>query len=343
MLAILTGAKKNIGDYLIGERAKALLTHYVDEEIVEIDRFKPINPHLETINKCTALLLCGGPAYTSDIYPNIYPLKDILEEIKVPIIPFGLGWSGSPFHQPLEFRFTDEAFGFLKSVHEKISFSSCRDVITESILNDKGLDNVIMTGCPVWYYLPDIDKSYEGLANPEKIVFSTGAKQSLVFQTFKLLKGIKKRFSNSKVYVTYHRGILPGKHTPLRKGISYTIISLYAKLLGFSVLDVSSNLSKIDFYADCDLHIGYRVHAHLDFLSRKKPSYLINEDGRGLGMVRSLKLPEFNYDQPNIVDSLFKQLELERKNNFLNFKETFQTMKTSFSGMLEFLGYLKGL
>ena len=40
----------------------------------------------------------------------------------------------------------------------------------------------------------------------------------------------------------------------------------------------------IDLYSNCDLHIGYRVHAHVFMTSIKKPSILIKEDGRGEGM-----------------------------------------------------------
>lgn len=34
-------------------------------------------------------------------------------------------------------------------------------------------------------------------------------------------------------------------------------------------------------YKDCDLHVGYRVHAHIFMSSISKPSILLAEDGRG--------------------------------------------------------------
>ena len=45
------------------------------------------------------------------------------------------------------------------------------------------------------------------------------------------------------------------------------------------VIDVSYDEKKIDMYLDFDLHIGYRVHAHIYFLSKSKPSILLHEDG----------------------------------------------------------------
>lgn len=40
----------------------------------------------------------------------------------------------------------------------------------------------------------------------------------------------------------------------------------------------------IDQYSKSDLHVGYRVHAHILASSISKPSILIAEDGRGKGL-----------------------------------------------------------
>ncbi len=37
-----------------------------------------------------------------------------------------------------------------------------------------------------------------------------------------------------------------------------------------------------------DLHIGYRVHTNIYFLSHRKPSILITEDSRGKGLLDTL-------------------------------------------------------
>lgn len=343
MIAILTGAKKNIGDFLIGDRAKNLLKKYVDEDVLEINRFSEITPFLDKINQSKALILCGGPAYTADFYPNIYNLSEIIEQIKVPIIPFGLGWTGKPFHQPSKFKFTTTALQFAKDIHQAIEFSSCRDVLTKEILLQNGIENVKMTGCPVWYHLDSFHKKFRQLEKPKRIIISTGANQALLLQTMSLLGMVKSIFPESEIIVTYHRGIFPGKNTPLRKGLSYTGIAIYAKFLGMDVKDVSSDLSKIAFYEECDLHIGYRVHAHLDFLSRKKPSLLINEDGRGLGMVKSLELPVFNYDEKKLVNKIENQLLIYKKEEFKSFQNTFTILENYFKIMQEFLDYLKNL
>ena len=337
MIVILTGAKKNVGDYLIGDRAIRLLKTYLDDDIVQIDRFLPLDDHLDTVNNARALILCGGPAYAKNIYPGIYPLTEQIDKIKVPIIPFGLGWSGKPFEQPEEFAFDEKARLFLERVHEEIENSSCRDVLTEKILKQNGFQNVTMTGCPVWYDLDHIHKAYEAPSKIKRIVFSTGASSSLVQQTWELIKLTRRKFPEAHIHVTFHRGILPGRSTPPRKGVAYTLIALLSKLKGLSVHDVSGNLDKIDFYKDCDLHIGYRVHAHLLFLSQRKPSLLINEDGRGLGMTLSFGLPVLNFNQSDVIDRTEQQLNHCITDSFGTFKEVMTKIDSSFATMRNFL------
>jgi hypothetical protein len=160
MIVLLSGAKKNIGDFLITERARELFDYFLDDEIVILDRFKNLDGDIDLINKGRFLVLCGGPAYASDIYKGIYPLVDDLTKIKVPIIPFGLGWCGRPSN-PNEFRFNNESKDFLDSIHSNIKTSSCRDHITVNVLKNCGYNNITMTGCPVWYDINSISKHFE--------------------------------------------------------------------------------------------------------------------------------------------------------------------------------------
>ena len=68
-------------------------------------------------------------------------------------------------------------------------------------------------------------------------------------------------------------------------------LALTAGELGYEVMDTSYGLEKVSFYEECDLHVGYRVHGHIYFLAKRKPSFLIHEDGRGRGASEALGLP----------------------------------------------------
>lgn len=342
MIAILTGAKKNIGDYLIGQRAKDLLKEYVDADILELDRFESVENHLDQINRCSALILCGGPAYDSEIYPKIYPLVNDLSKIKVPIVPFGLGWSGKPIFQPNKFQFSPQAKSFLENVHNNIPNSSCRDILTEGILKKEGFVNVTMTGCPVWYSLPHIGKR-NPRSEVKHIVVTTPAGRHLWKQSNSLLKTVKKVFPNAKITYSFHRGIFPGPKTPLRQGLSYVLMSALGIINGAKVVDVSYDLSKINFYDDCDFHIGYRVHAHLYFLSKRLPSLLINEDGRGLGMTDTLGQEDLNINQQDLMERVNNLLVKHKSENFSWFEKVYSQIDSHFSVMKSFLAEVKKL
>lgn len=342
MIVLFTGATKNVGDYLIGDRAKRLFREFVDTDIVEVSRFSNLEEHIEIINKAEFLVLCGGPAYAPDIYDGIYRLDKIYDKIKVPIVPFGLGWCGKPFNNSGAFRFNDVSNKFIKEIHSRIESSSCRDVITEEVLQNNGVKNVTMTGCPVWYDLDFINEPFQKKDQINKVVITTGARETLLLETIRIYGLVKKTFPKAKIYVTFHRGIYPWKEkVGITRGIAYTVMAIYARLLGMKVLDVSGDLSKLDFYKDCDFHIGYRVHAHLFFLSKRLPSMLINEDGRGVGMVKSMNLPVFNAHDSKLIANIKNYLEELKKERFGQFAKVGDFIDGRFETMKSFLKTLR--
>jgi polysaccharide pyruvyl transferase WcaK-like protein len=340
MIIILTGAYKNVGDHLIGYRAKELLKEFVDTDILELDRKEDLNKHLEVINKAKALILCGGPAYNEKIYPNIYTMTKNLEDIKVPIIPFGLGLSKSDIVTD-NFKFTEESKKFISLIHSHITSSSTRDNMTKNMLNSIGIDNVTMTGCPVWYELSKLNQSFKVKDTVEKVVFTTPAHPKRLIQTIKLMKLTKKKFPNSEIYCTFHRGMIHESLLKIHYSLSYILMATYAKILNFEVLDVSQKLSDIDFYKECDFHIGYRVHAHLFFLSNRIPSILINEDIRGKGMSETLPLPVFNFNDNSLLDKVEKFLDKNIKDKFSEYKKVQDFLDKNFEKMKSFLETIK--
>jgi polysaccharide pyruvyl transferase WcaK-like protein len=215
-------------------------------------------------------------------------------------------------------------------------------VLTEGILKNAGFNNVTMTGCPVWYSLPDIGKRTHR-TEVKHVVVTTPAGGHLWKQSNEVLKVVKRTFPNAKITYSFHRGIFPGPKTPLRQGLSYVLMSALGILNGAKVVDVSYDLSKIDFYDDCDLHVGYRVHAHLYFLSKRLPSVLINEDGRGLGMTESLGQEDLNINQKDLLSKLETLLQKHRAEKFSWFENVYAKIDAHFSVMKSFLAEIKNL
>ena len=139
--------------------------------------------------------------------------------------------------------------------------------------------------------------------------------------------------------MSFHRGIWPDKHTSLKSAIGYVIMCALAKILirNVEIRDVSYDLDKIAFYDDCDFHLGYRVHAHLYFLSKRLPSILINEDGRGEGMVTSLGMDVLNLHDPALLSKVESLLIKYRDGDLSDFEAVVAKLDESFSEMRSFL------
>ncbi len=308
MIVTLTGALKNVGDFLIAERAKALLARFVDAEQLDLRRQDPLTPRLDAVNAARAVVLCGGPGYASDVYPRIFPLVEDLDRLTAPPVGFGLGWSGKPFNRPQDFQFTDRSLELLRRLHDQGRASSVRDDITLGILRRAGFDSAVMTGCPVWYDLESLGKPYRHAAEVRRLVFTTPAGIRLTRPTLAVMRLLARRFPKAERICAFHRGIRPDRLTSWHQGAGYMAWATAALALGYRVRDVAYDTRRIAFYGDCDLHVGFRVHAHLYFLSKRLASFLINEDGRGAGMAASLQQPGLDHDDPALVERLDAEL-----------------------------------
>lgn len=340
MYILLYGAKKNVGDFLILDRAiKLLRRHKPNRELFKVKRWLPIDEYIDKINQSKAVILCGGPAYQKDTYPGIYPLTQNLFDIRVPIIPFGLGWfSDYPEQDPLYFRFNNTSYLFIEKIHREIPLSSVRDIYTEWILRNHGIHNVIMTGCPAWYELDYINNQFQPMRNVTKIVVTTAQNRRFHPQNIELLRRVAIMFKNAKRFCVFHRGIWSDAETPKSEEQDLLKIKSAADELGYEVIDASYDVSKIDFYKQCDLHIGYRVHAHIYFLSIRKPSFLLNEDGRGRGFSASINMNiDVNAYHPEALDILMEKVTNEARSCYTSFIGLDKVFQTYYQNMVSFI------
>ena len=243
---LLSATFKNSGDFLIYERSKALLKAYagVNGNHLAHISMRSLEPHLKAINQTQAIVICGGPGYQSGFYPQVYPLAKPVEKIKPPVFLLGLGWGGEPKGEPEKFRFTKESVQTIKWIQEQTTYISCRDNITYNILKQHGFENVLMTGCPVWYDLDHMGQSFVPPTQLKKIVVTPPQETYLHPQCRELLSEVKKAFPNATRYCVFHRGIFPDKHTPWNQSRSLMPLAMYAKLLGYKVIDASYGTEK---------------------------------------------------------------------------------------------------
>lgn len=293
----LTGAKKNVGDYLITDRALTLLHTVAPEyDYIKYPIWKPFND-LNFVNKSKGIIILGGPGFQMDMYPQVYKLSLNLHSIEVPIYILGSGWKGVPGDATTEklYRFSDSSKTLLDRMEKTHAGISCRDQKTWRVLKNNGYRNVTMTGCPVWYDIPSLNKEFMIPESIQKIIFTPAQNPAYADQSMAVMRLIKNTYPHAHVTVSFHRGIgKDDEYTPESDAANTKNLAGAAEALGFEAVDVSYDADKLYIYDTYDLHIGYRVHGHLYFLSKRLPSVLIHEDGRGNGVTELLKTPGVN-------------------------------------------------
>lgn len=291
---ILTGSKNNAGDFLIKSRANNLFSQLKPQtKLIDFNAWEQLDSEkLEIVNSSKALILLGGPALQKNMYPGIYRLCDDLDSIKVPILTMGIGWYSKQgdWENTHNYSLSKKSIQLLKKIDSSPYKSSVRDYHTLNVLHHLGMKNFVMTACPAVYQTDFFDEPITPPKHIKKIGFSLGASIKTSKRMFKQMQDVlltlKENFENSQVETVFH-------HSPSEKYINspgsnrhfYNMQMTFLNWLNsqdFDWIDISGSAENLmNYYNDIDLHIGYRVHAHIYMNSISKPSVLLNEDGRG--------------------------------------------------------------
>ena len=288
--SILSGAYVNAGDFLIVDRCIKLIKNvFPDCEVNVYERRKSLENKIEELNNSDAIILAGGPAYLPNLYPETIPLVNNLEDITTKIIAIGLGWYGKQtddLYLYEQYKFNDSTKRLLERIIKDSGYLTCRDWYTTRVLRANGFDKVLMTGCPAWYNLQHINEKElrSDIHIPfKKICISDPANSQNLGQALDLSKYIKNKFNEANITFVFHR--------IENKDNNYQVFRKQIEELGIETQDISNSADGFSAYDDCDLHIGYRVHAHIYNLSNRNISILIEEDGRGAGVNQAMGLP----------------------------------------------------
>ena len=286
----------NVGDKLIEKRTKELVSAEKGvSDFLTFFRGEPLDPHLDAINATRAVLMPGFPVRDTPMYPGTYRLTDDLEQIRVPLIPIGANWNVYPGDQASRrrVRYSGPTVEFLKRVAAGVEDVSCREYYACDVLEKHGICNTRMTGDPAWFDLSSIGKPMHRPNEVRRLVFSPPLSPYYLSQAQDVMRTLTDLFPDAKLYCAFHL-LDAGSATRSSKHVSSAAMSAdvaaknrdirtLAGELGFDVIQLAGDAENLDFYAGCDLHVGYECHAHLNFFSRRIPSVLIAEDARGVG------------------------------------------------------------
>lgn len=294
---LLTGAKNNAGDFLIGHRARALLGALrPDRAFTELPGWEPLGDHeLDVVNRSKALVLTGGPALQRTMASDVYRLAPVLDRIHVPVVSFGIGWKSPAgrWSDTRSYPLSDGTVRLLDRIDASGHASSVRDYHTLNVLQERGYRSFVMTGCPALYELDHVGGSFDGPVDLQRVTFSLGVgfldSRSMERQMKDAVLRTRDAVAPAALTLAFHHGVdasyldTPGATPALWH--AHRRLLAWAESEGLAHADVSGGVEKLlRHYGAADLHVGYRVHAHILMSSLSKPSILIAEDGRGTAL-----------------------------------------------------------
>ncbi len=323
----LTGGKNNAGDFLIKYRAFKLFEKFrPDREIVDYNEWEPIDDKkLEVINNSNALILLGGPGIVKNLYPNIYKLRNDLNEIKVPILMMGLGWKdpNGDWKDTYNYPLSDSSLKLLKRIENSGYYSSVRGYHTLNVLQNYGFKNFLMTGCPAYYDVNYFGKKLENL-EIEKVAFSLGVSflgnENMKKQMQDLILSLRDKFKDKQFEVAFHHSLDKIKIQKIYGSSHNLHIEEHLKFAKWledrdiQYVDISGSAENlINYYNNVDIHIGYRVHAHIFMSSIRKFTILLSEDGRGKEVAKTIGgivIDAYDKYKNDLVDKVLSRLIL---------------------------------
>ena len=352
----MSGAYKNAGDFLIEKRSIELLKYvYPDIEIKKYLR-NQMEDKIDEINNADAIIFGGGPLYKNNL-EGYLPLEKCLNKITTPMMILGCGWYGTMDGSDLIYRykFAPKTLEFFRKTDKEGFGLSCRDIYTVKTIKKEGLKNVFMTGCPAWYDINIINQLKLNNKNKyNKIIISDPARPINFINAIKLVKYIQNKYKPTNLLFIFHRGQGDSENEKSRQNFYENLLNL-----GIETKDISMSPKGFAIYDDCDLHIGFRVHAHIYCLSQGIKTILLEEDGRGAGVNQSLGLPQiktyndsFQYDNRwakrlfklfanptnnHLIEDIENHISIMEQTNWQYLSNALYLQKCYFQNMINFI------
>lgn len=285
---------KNIGDWLITNKVKEIITDLGDydvEVVFRADAWESVK-HV-VLSASHVIFACL--AIRSHMHKVEYPF---LEEFLKSGVPFSVIAAGTnlPVNSDRNIYndFNPGTVRVLREMNKRAVVATTRGVLTQEACVRLGLDKFVFAGDVAFYDKAKCGREFSAGNRVESIVVSDPHYAKQYLTSFEALcRGIRNIFTDAKVVVAQH-------------GVNHDVDKLCAEI-GIPTVKIYENPSLgFQIYDAADLHVGFRVHAHVSALSRRIYSYLLEQDGRGCdyGLTLSQKLSVPNYREQRFASKL---------------------------------------
>ena len=268
-------ASNNVGDQLISSSTISLIQS-------RIKNFNPIVEFRATNldkyeNTIVENIIAPGFSICDRTYPELYGLYSDIKKLPN-FFPIGCSFQHTEpsFNAFDSYSYSKETLEFFKSITAKSGPLPCRDQLIVDMLIKHNI-SAVYSGDMAIYDEKHLNTIFIPPKEINSIVFTVGHHEKYYEQAAEILKMISKTFKNSKLYIAFHSKV----SSKLKE------ITDLATSLGYKELHLYGDVKNLDIYNNIDLHIGYRLHGHISFLRRRKPSVLLIEDARSFGFANT--------------------------------------------------------
>jgi hypothetical protein len=282
---------KNIGDRLITNKLKELLSEIGDYSYKIVWRAAPW-AEVKDIVLFADHVFFACLAIRPNMHIDEYPYLTQVAESGVPfsVISAGTDLKVSDFESIFK-GFSEGSIRALKLVNERAVSLTTRGYLSQEFCLNMGLKNFKFSG-DVAFYNRVLNEPFISNIDIKKIVISDPHRAELYIESFVCLHaGLRNQFPRAEIVVAQH-------------GVN-NVVDTFCKNNDIKTVKIYERPDKgLEIYDNADLHVGFRVHAHVSALSRKVYSYLLEQDGRGcdygLTLNRKISVPCYKQFSPRV-------------------------------------------
>lgn len=300
---------KNIGDQLITNALIDCIKYKKGGEATIKTVWRAANWHeVECDFKEADVIIFACLAIRPNMIDIEYPYIENLLKLDIPLAIVSAGTSlNVSIPKKGTFDYVNEKTKkMLIELDKKSLFFSTRGYLTQAFCRKLGLKNSRFSGDVAFFNSGNTVKKFESNKTINKVVISDPHYSTDYISSFNTLYlGVRELFPSAEIVIALH-------------GNDPTIIK-YAieNKIKYECIYEQKN-EGLNLYDTADLHVGFRVHAHVSSLKRGMYSYLLEQDGRGcdygLSIERKVSVPNYRYPKTYVQRVLSKLFSVNIKN-----------------------------
>lgn len=314
---------RNVGDKLIENATRAILQSESPQLRITTISGKSSWEQIQQFIETSDCVLFACLAIRKNLL-NVYPFLDQLLQTATPVAAISTGTSlnvGGP--RMFQDAITIVDHDLLKRFNERALMFTTRGALSQSFCQALGLNKATFSGDIAFFDQRFENRQFPTHPDIRRILISDPHYATRYVETLKgLVASVSTQFPNASVALAMH-------------GVNEPVAEI-AKELDLSIVNLFERPDEgLEIYDECDLHVGFRVHAHVSALNRRKPSYLLEQDGRGtdygLTLTRRMGVPCYAWSYPikkgerkwleplGSIDLISSMIETDRLDGFARF------------------------